>query len=380
MDAKTCKLLIMTDMHHCSRTPKIAYSNAIKFASENHIDYVLLLGDFADIGDSTFKREFFESISGSHNSPQKIGCPGNHDVDRRRVSDRVKNIHTNLESGKRLNKYQERIFQDPIAKSGHFSETITLMNESCVNTYQNAFWSIFEDQSSNIQFISLNSAYFCGFKEFEDLVGVPEQVLATLESAISPNFTNIVLLHHPIEKFYNTDALPLKHVFEGFCARNADFVIFGDEHYQLSGANETAENQYYVLKSMPFAARKVPHNGMTMLELPKDRPRQFRLTHFENKISEFPLLNSLGKNGFHFPDDQTQKRWEHLDSDPSLRIRSLQPEQIGKIRDEISAMICPDIVRTAKAVSDFNVAQLDVPSRTITLTLGDLHFSWQDRF
>lgn len=363
MDTNTIRLLIMTDMHHCSRVPKIAYSNAIKFANENHADYVLLLGDFADIGNSTFKKEFFESISTTEDSPPKIGCPGNHDVARGKVSERIKKIHNNLRLGKSLNRYQETLFTDPITKSGHFSETIKLMNEVCVNTYQNAFWSIYKDTLNNVQFVSLNSAYFCGFKEEDDLVGVPEQILATLESTLSPDFTNIVLLHHPIEKFQNTDALPLKNVFEGFCARNADFVIFGDEHYQLSGANETAANQYYVLKSMPFAARKAPHNGMTLLELPKDNPRQFRLTHFENKISDFPVLTSLGQNGFHFPDAQTHKRWEHLDSDPTLRIRSLRPEQIDEVRDEISALICPDIVRTQKAISDFNVAQLDNTGR-----------------
>jgi Icc-related predicted phosphoesterase len=359
MDTKTIKLLIMTDMHHCSRTPKIAYSNAIDFAKKNHTDYILFLGDFSDIGDSKFKKEIFESISTTEGGPPKIGCPGNHDVDRKKVSDRIKKIHKNLDSGKRLNRYQERLFTDPIKQSGHFSETITLMNEVCVNTFQNAFWSIHKDTLNNVQFISLNSAYFCGFTGFPDLVGVPEQVLATLESTLTPDFTNIVLLHHPIEKFHNTDKLPLKRVFESFCARNADFVIFGDEHYQLSGATETGANKYYVLKSLPFAARKAPYNGMTLLELPKDNPQQFRLTHFENKISDFPVLTSLGQNGFHFPDDQTQKRWEHLDSDPSLRIRSLQPEQIDEVRDEISAMICPDIVRTKKAISDFNVAQLD---------------------
>ena len=359
MDTKLIKLLIMTDMHHCSRTPKVAYSNAIDFAKENHVDYVLLLGDFADIGDSKFKTEFFASISTAEDSPPKIGCPGNHDVERNKVSERVEKIRNNIFYGKRLNRYQERLFADPFRKSGHLFETITLMNEVCVNTYTNAFWSIHQDRLNKVQFVSLNSAYFCGFKECTDIVGVPEQVLATLESTLATDFTNIILLHHPIEKFHNTDELPLKRVFESFCARNADFVIFGDEHYQLSGANETGKNQYYVLKSMPFAARKASHKGMTQLELPKDNPHQFRLTHFENKISDFPVLTSLGQNGFHFPDDQTRKRWEHLDSDPSLRIKSLQPAQIDEVRDEISAMICPDIVRTKKAISDFNVAQLD---------------------
>jgi len=68
----------------------------MKFAVERSVDYVLLLGDFADQNDSRYKREFFEAIKANTTNPKALGCPGNHDLDRKKYSERIKKIHGDL--------------------------------------------------------------------------------------------------------------------------------------------------------------------------------------------------------------------------------------------------------------------------------------------
>ncbi|PCJ91185.1 MAG: hypothetical protein COA50_16795 [Flavobacteriaceae bacterium] len=368
------KLLIISDTHHCSRTPKSAYSNALEFARESKADYVLLLGDFADRSDSHFKRQFFDEVKNVLNKPFVLGCPGNHDVDHSKISERTKTILMNMKTNKRLNKYQERLFFDPIGKSAHLSETLGLINGTCVNEFQNAFWSIYDDPVHNIQFIIINSAYFCGFPSDGDseVVGVPEQVLASLDDLIIADRTKIVLMHHPIEKFYRTRELPLKTAFEDFCARHADFVIFGDEHYQLSGSNETIQKKYFVLKSMPFSARDSAYRGMTVFELPVDKPADFRLTHLENKVTSFPVLSTLGENGFHFPSSEARNHWQYLDNDPSTRIACFDDSQLKELKLELTKIICPDTARTKKAESEFNIAQLSPSGQPTIFNSADV--------
>jgi len=361
MQSKLLKLLIVTDTHHCSRTPRTAYSNALNFAQDNKADYVMLLGDFADINDREFKRQFFEELSSISSRPRLLACPGNHDVDQKRINDRTKTIHSLLKSNRRLNRHQERLFIDPVKKSPHLAETFEFINGLCENQFSNAFWSIHDDPDNQVQFIVLNSSYFCRFpsSDDEEVVGIPEQILATLDEKIRADRTKIVLMHHPIEKFYRTSELPLKTAFENFCSRNADFVIFGDEHYQLSGSNETIGNKYFVLKSMPFSSRDADQRGMTMLEIPLCAPSEFRLTHYENKINSFPIYSSFGENGFHFPSVESRSRWKHLDNDPSTRIACMDMSSIASLKEELTNLICPDLARAKKATAEFNVAVLD---------------------
>jgi formylglycine-generating enzyme required for sulfatase activity/calcineurin-like phosphoesterase family protein/energy-coupling factor transporter ATP-binding protein EcfA2 len=209
------------------------------------LDFVAVTGDIAFSGKEYEEaKSFFDDLKSI--LPEKtvfLPVPGNHDVDRDKVS-KFFSLHDNVVKKQKTDAFledKEAIKSYINVKFESFRQFVEGLNHDLYSSEDDYFWvKNFEDK--NVSFLGLNSCWASenDRDRFNITLGLP-QVTKALEISTIPN--KILLMHHPFNWFSEQDF----NISHGELFNNCELVLHGHIHTDKAFVFRDPTNSYICL-------------------------------------------------------------------------------------------------------------------------------------
>ncbi len=284
------------------------------------------------------------SLDASH----VVFCPGNHDVSRRKITEKKAEI-----GGISLLSEDEDDFSK-IYSAGNMSnlayELSSPFFEFCEffeQKWSDPFYCVKKCVDGQA-FLALNTSFSCSFEGSGKDRGKLVFPLAALERGLSLSGEHdlFVLMHHPLHEF----AEQYFRVMNQRISNTATAVMFGHVHNARPTLEKSPGSDCFFLQSGALYERPKIYSGYCLYSRLKDG-HVARFRTFQAGRGEFDIGVDVAKNGLFFPTDADQKAWES-------RITKVLPEKLNSHLREKCLSECNEIYGN-------NIVQQDLYERYV---------------
>lgn len=235
------EILHLSDIHFRKQTTDITFRQEVRGemiqAIQKHLaeykvklDVVAVTGDIAFSGEKNEYKEaecFFKNLQKVlPEKTQILMVPGNHDVNRDRVSS-IFSLHSVVQQGSTINQLLENLeeikrYISP--KFENFGEFVECVHPGLYSSSTSLYW-IKDFPGKNVSFFGLNSCWACENEDDKNNITLGyAQVMGALKN---PKYKNkVALMHHPFNWLNSGDL----NLYKDKVLKNCSLVLHGHTH------------------------------------------------------------------------------------------------------------------------------------------------------
>lgn len=280
-----------------------------RLASGISFDFVVVTGDVANKGkgkDYLIANDFFRKLLEklALNDEQLFVVPGNHDLDRSKISKKNGGVFLNElvdeKDNTRINDIIDSVFLDSCKhKFAEYYKKISNDRYEVKNKLLGNYYKEIEVNGEKIGILGVNSAWLSqGKGNVENLhMAVGEKQVRELVNfnSLSKNSLNICIYHHPMSSWLEFDKT------KGLLKSKFDFLLCG--HFHEPGNTIDAINSSVELQTGALYNSREYHNGYSICEYYPEIS--------EDNVKLILRMYSDNGGGFFAPDSMSYKNAEN---------------------------------------------------------------------
>lgn len=327
------------------------------------VDVVAITGDIAFSGkkrEYNEAHEFFVRLQKVLTvGTQFLVVPGNHDVDRVRVSS-VHSLHDTVKDKRKLDKLLEtpkEIGMFILPKFKAFRIFANQVHPGLYASPKDYFW-VKEFPEKNISILGLNSSWACESSNDRGNITLGyTQVINAFRQSNSKN--KILLMHHPFDWFNEKDF----YRYRNELLNNCSLILHGHTHFDNAMVTETPSTSCICLgANASYTKGKSGFIGFQFIRMEIEPSQKTVVTVWPFKLDD--------RDGLRFENDYS--RWKGQNGKPYFRLEIFKSEPVTE-NDEVcnQPLKIPGEYRewVKKFHSNMEIDQLSINRETNTLSL-----------